>query len=45
MADNGCMTQLPDFERLCAGASGAVKAVASFGTALLISGLLILVFF
>lgn len=33
--DNGCMNQLPDYERLCAGANGA-KRVASLSAGLAI---------
>lgn len=41
--DNGCMTQLPNYEMLCAGANGAAQVLASFSEALIIAaaGLLI----
>lgn len=36
--ENGCMAQLPDYSRLCAGASGA-QAAASLSALVLITGL------
>jgi hypothetical protein len=34
--DNGCMSQLPNYERLCAGANGAAQAAASLSACLVI---------
>lgn len=40
-ADNGCMTQLPNYVRLCSSSTESAQAVVTLSTVLIFVGLLV----